>query len=161
MTRNQFIDLVSGEQESLRRFLCVLCGGNMEIADDLAQEALLKAYMSYTRFEGRSKFSTWLFRIAYNCFYDWKKGAGKLPACGIPAERPSDEAADSRFDHQKLYLAIDALSENEKAAVLLFYMEGKQIKEISAITGMSSTAVRTHLFRARKHLRAFLEKENI
>ena len=54
----------------------------MEIADDLAQDALLKAYMSYTRFEGRSKFSTWLFRIAYNCFYDWKKGAGKLQTAG-------------------------------------------------------------------------------
>ena len=66
----QFIEMVSREQESLRRFLCVLCRGDAFRADDIAQEALLKAYLSFGKFEGRAKFSTWLFRIAYNCFYD-------------------------------------------------------------------------------------------
>lgn len=160
MTRDQFIDLVSREQESLRRFLCALCDGDGIAADDIAQEALLKAYMSYTRFEGRSKFSTWLFRIAYNCFCDWKKG--RHSATGeIPDGRLADETSDGRFRHERLYLAIDALSDSEKAVVLLFYMEDKSVKEIEAITGMSSTAIRTHLFRARKHLRAFLKNDRI
>lgn len=64
MTREQFIQEISREQEPLRRFLCLLCEGDSFRADDLAQEALLKAYLSFERFEGRSKFSTWLFRIA-------------------------------------------------------------------------------------------------
>lgn len=72
MDRNQFIRQLGYEQESLRRFLCVLCGGDSFRADDLAQEAMLKAYMSFEKFEGRARFSTWLFRIAYNCFYDYK-----------------------------------------------------------------------------------------
>ena len=77
MTRKQFIELIAAEQESLRRFLRGLCGGDGFRADDIAQEALLKAYLSYERFEGRSRFSTWLFRIAYNCWHDHIRKAGK------------------------------------------------------------------------------------
>ena len=68
MTKEQFIEMIALEQESLRRFLRGLCAGDGFRADDLAQEALLKAYLSFERFEGRSKFSTWLFRIAFNCW---------------------------------------------------------------------------------------------
>ena len=160
MTREQFIGLVEEVQGPLRRFLCVLCGGDASRADDLAQEALLKAYLSFEGFEGRARFSTWLFRIAYNCFYDWKKTVH--PTCGdVPTGAVSDETPDRNFRHQKLYMAINALSDHEKATVLLFYMEGKPVKEIEAITGLSSTAIRTHLFRARRHLKAFLEKDDI
>ena len=70
MTKEQFIEMIALEQESLRRFLRGLCSGDGFRADDLAQEALLKAYLSFERFEGRSKFSTWLFRIAFNSWYD-------------------------------------------------------------------------------------------
>ncbi len=58
MTKEQFIEFVGQEQVPLRRFLCALCGGDSSTADDLAQEALLKAYMSFERFEGRARFST-------------------------------------------------------------------------------------------------------
>ena len=73
MTKEQFIELITKEQESLRRFLRGLCSGDGFLADDLAQEALLKAYLSFERFEGRSRFSTWLFRIAFNCWYEDRK----------------------------------------------------------------------------------------
>lgn len=162
MDRAQFIRMVAQEQEPLRRFLCVLCGGDSFRADDIAQEALLKAYLSFERFEGRSRFSTWLFRIAYNCFYDnvhkTEKEAGESLA---PAhENRADENADasSKFEYQELYLAIGALSETEKAVVLLFYMEDKSIKDIEAITGMPSGTIRSHLSRARRHLKKYLER---
>ncbi len=202
MTREQFIELVEEVQGPLRRFLCVLCGGDAFRADDLAQEALLKAYLSFEGFEGRARFSTWLFRIAYNCFYDWRKAESRNPAvlpgggsgcrsgaAGDPAiadigssgsvdgsavagvrrsgsaggygdgagiEICSDEEADARFMYQQLYMAIDRLPVKEKAVVLLFYMEEKSVKEIVEITGMTSVTVRSHLFRARAHLRSFL-----
>lgn len=160
MTKGQFIELVEKEQGPLRRFLCALCGGDRTVADDIAQEALMKAYLSYTRFEGRAKFSTWLFRIACNCYYDWRKTA--LPAASdVRREGFSDEEADGNFRHQGLYMAIDSLSENEKAAVLLYYMEDRPVKEIAEITGMPSVTVRSHLFWARKHLKAFLESERM
>ena len=59
--------------------------------------------------------------------------------------------------YQQLYMAIDRLPVKEKAVVLLFYMEEKSIKEIVDITGMTSVTVRSHLFRARAHLRSFLD----
>ena len=70
MTRERFIDLVRVEQESLRRFLLALCGGDASLADDIAQDALVRAYVASGSFLGLSKFSTWLFRIAYNCYVD-------------------------------------------------------------------------------------------
>lgn len=162
MDKAQFIRMVAQEQESLRRFLCVLCGGDSFRADDIAQDALLKAYLSFEKFEGRSRFSTWLFRIAYNCFYDnVHKTARDTGEPLAPAhENRADESADaaSRFEHQELYLAIGALSETEKAVILLFYMEDKSIKEIEAITGMPSGTIRSHLSRARQHLREYLDR---
>lgn len=157
MTREGFIELVAKEQESLRRFLCLLCGGDSSLADDIAQEALLKAYLSFERFEGRAKFSTWLFRIAYNCFYDNLRRNSKKDGDSVLPEDfdcpDSDETADKRFRHQQLYLAIEGLSRNEKEVVLLFYMEGKSVREIELITGIPSGTVRSHLSRARAHLR--------
>lgn len=57
MTREQFIRQIEREQGPLRRFLCVLCGGDAQRADDIAQEALLKAYLHYQDFSGRSHLS--------------------------------------------------------------------------------------------------------
>lgn len=73
MTPERFIDNVRAEQESLRRFLLALCGGDGTIADDIAQDALIRAYVASSNFRGLSKFSTWLFRIAYNCYLDYRK----------------------------------------------------------------------------------------
>ena len=169
MTREQFIEMVSAEQESLRRFLRGLCSGDGSRADDIAQEALLKAYLSFERFEGRARFSTWLFRIAYNCFYDHMRRLEKeVTADNAKSEVPDlchlhsipDElsSADRRFEHQHLYQAIGALGKKEQAVILLFYMEEKSIKEIAVITDMSSGAVRVHLFRGRKHLKQYLKE---
>lgn len=178
MTKEQFIHQVAQSQESLRRFLLVLCAGDGFRADDIAQEALLKAYMSFGRFEGRAKFSTWLFRIAYNCFYDLQKKSGKMETEPLPENRnaahdgchgavrdvayvDTTEAADKMYEYQQLYLAIDALSGPEKVVTLLFYMEEKSIKEIEQITDMPSGTVRSHLSRARAHLREHLSSGKI
>lgn len=154
--------MVEHEQEPLRRFLRVLCGGDSFRADDIAQEALLKAYMSFGRFEGRSKFSTWLFRIAYNCFYDYKSRASRTETEELlPVhEKKPDESADSAsgFRYQDLYLAIKSLSDAEQAVILLFYMEDKSIKDIETITGMPSGTIRSHLSRGRQHLKNYITR---
>lgn len=165
MTREQFIELITVEQESLRRFLRGLCAGDGFMADDIAQEALLKAYLSFEHFEGRSRFSTWLFKIAYNCFYDHLKHFSKSiekredieVAESIKAEGFD---ADGRFEHQQLYMALRALNHQEQAVILLFYMEDKSIKEIEIITDMPSGTIRSHLSRGRRHLKEYLEKQS-
>ena len=165
MTKEQFIEMIALEQESLRRFLRGLCSGDGFRADDLAQEALLKAYLSFERFEGRSRFSTWLFRIAFNCWYDSQKKAGKESEWRSLEDRPPEgfptDAAESEIDrsheYQQLHLAIGNLPLQEQTVILLYYMEEKSIKEIEIITGMPSGTVRSHLFRGRRHLKEYLD----
>ena len=165
MTKEQFIEMIALEQESLRMFLRGLCSGDGFRADDLAQEALLKAYLSFERFEGRSRFSTWLFRIAFNCWYDSQKKAGKesewLSLEERPPEWPPADAAESEIDrsheYQQLHQAIGNLPLQEQTVILLYYMEEKSIKEIEIITGMPSGTVRSHLFRGRRHLKEYLD----
>ena len=163
MTKEQFIEMITREQESLRRFLRGSCSGDGFRADDLAQEALLKAYLSFERYEGRSRFSTWLFRIAFNCWYDSRKRAGKESEwlsleAGPPGETDVQESdIDIRYEYQQLHMAIGGLPLQEQTVILLFYMEEKSIKEIEMITGMPSGTIRSHLSRGRRHLKEYLE----
>lgn len=169
MTKEQFIKSVAAEQESLRRFLRGLCAGDGFLADDIAQEALLKAYLSFERFEGHSRFSTWLFRIAYNCYYDHLRLSGREDGwvsledgagpSGEAAQVEADAGMDMKESAGQLYAAITRLSALEQAVILLFYMEEKSIKEIESITGMPSGTIRSHLTRARRHLKDFINQE--
>ena len=158
MTRERFVDLVRAEQEPLRRFLLSLCGGDSALADDIAQDALVRAYVASGSFLGLSKFSTWLFRIAYNCYIDHFRKAkpGQVPVEAAFSVAAS-ESSDSRFRYQQLYRAMDLLPDREKAAIALFYFEDKSIKEISAILGMPQGTVKYQLSMGRTHLKQHIQ----
>ena len=160
MTREEFIRLASAEQESLRRFLLSLCSDPAE-ADDIAQDALVNAYVSSASFRGAARFSTWLFRIAYNCFIDRMRGRRMQTApLESPAAQsvPGPEATDGRFRHEDLHRAIGMLPDKERAALLLFYMEDKPVKEVADILEMPAGSVRAYLTRGRQHVKDYLEK---
>ena len=160
MTRDEFISLAAAEQESLRRFLLSLCN-DAALADDIAQDALVNAYVASASFRGAARFSTWLFRIAYNCFIDRMRGRRLQTApLDTPAARavPGPEAADSRFRHEDLHRAIGMLPDKERAALLLFYMEDKPVKEVAEILEMPTGSVRAYLTRGRQHVKEYLEK---
>lgn len=161
MTREQFIENVTREQEGLRRFLLVLCGGDRALADDLAQNALVKAYIASGDYVPRVKFSTWLYKIAYNCFIDHtrKKVPQTVGDDSPEAARIADGGrTDAKFDHQDLYAAIDRLQPNERAVILLFYMEDRPVKEISSILNIPDGTVKSHLSRGREHLKTMLKR---
>lgn len=160
MTRERFIDLVRAEQESLRRFLLALCGGDTDLADDIAQDALVRAYVASGSFLGLSKFSTWLFRIAYNCYIDHHRrvrpdtvSADSVRALNIP----SGDETDASFRYQRLYQALESLPEKEKAAIVLHYFEDRSIKEISSILEIPAGTVKYHLSIGRNHLKSLLQ----
>ncbi|MGN0201852.1 MAG: RNA polymerase sigma factor [Candidatus Cryptobacteroides sp.] len=145
-------------QEPLRRFLLSLCEGDSFTADDIAQDACLKAYLAFGTFRGESRFSTWLFRIAYNswCKRKYDSRAERLEGSG--AENKADSSsADNRFRFQALYQAIAGLNPKEKAAILLFYMEDKSIKEISSILDLPAGTVKSLLSRGRAKLKIKLQ----
>ncbi len=158
MNREEFIALISSEQESLRRFLLALCGGDRMEAEDIAQEAMVKAYIASGRFVERHKFSTWLFKIAYNTFLDHKRLARNRETDLEEASLISgSSSADQRFEYQELYAAIDTLPLKEKTAILLFYVSGYDIKEIAKITDSTQFAVKKQLSRGRDKLRDLLK----
>jgi RNA polymerase sigma-70 factor (ECF subfamily) len=155
-----FERFVKQQQEPLRRFLLNLCAGNRALADDLAQEAFIKAYTNLSRFKGRSKMSTWLFRIACNCFYDHLKAATKQqtePVENYVYKLYEEDPTCSEAD-KTLYLALERLHPKEREIVLLFYMEEKSLKTISVITDIPVNTVKSHLRRAKVHLKIYLNQ---
>lgn len=156
MTSERFIELIKPEQEPLRRFLLGLCCGDAATADDLAQDALVRAYVASGSFLGLAKFRTWLFRIAYNCFIDHtRRRRDNLSAMeeGPEMRVASNDDADSAFRYQQLYMALERLPEKERASIVLFYFEDRSIKEIAAILDMPAGTVKYHLSTGRNHLR--------
>ena len=158
MTRERFIEEVRRQQEPLRRFLLALCGGDDALADDIAQDALVRAYVASGSFLGLSKFSTWLFRIAYNCYIDHCRKARPEQA---PVEEAvtllAEDATDAGFRYQQLYQALERLPGKEKAAIALFYFEDRSIKEISAILDMPQGTVKYLLSMGRNHLKQHIQ----
>lgn len=160
MNREEFAAFVRSEQKPLRRFLLGLCCGNRQEADDIAQEALVKAYLSLNSYRDNNKFTAWLYRIAYNTFIDQQRkahGTSPLEACRQHPE--SSYAADKGFDYQELYLALNALPPKERTAVLLFYLKGYSVKEISRIMDCHEDAVKKQLQRGREHLKKQMRQE--
>ena len=159
MEREQFITEISEVQESLRRFLLALCGGDRMEAEDIAQEAMVKAYIAMDRFVERAKFATWLFKIAYNTFLDHQRsGKAYTEQLDAAEQLPGGVAADDAFAYQDLYKALGTLPLKEKSALLLFYVSGYSVKEIAKIKGNSQLAVRQQLSRGRTKLRQILEQ---
>ena len=160
MSPERFIDLVRAEQESLRRFLLALCGGDSQEADDIAQDALVRAYVGSGSFLGLSKFSTWLFRIAYNCYIDRcrkTKPETIQPDSPQALDIPATDETDAAFKYQQLYMALDCLPEKEKASIILHYFEDRSIKEIASILEIPPGTVKYYLSIGRNHLKDLLQ----
>ncbi len=156
MTREQFICLVESTQKAFRRFLAALCCGDSQLADDIAQESYMKAWLSCSSLDNPDKFKAWIFKIGYTVFLNHKRSERTLVDCEEARNVISAETSDASFKYQELYAALNKLPDKERTSVLLFYMEGYSIKEIAAIEAVSPEAVRQHLFRGRIHLHGLL-----
>jgi len=160
VTREEFIAHVEREQEALRAFLLALCCGKKDDADDLAQDALVKAYLSAAGYQDQGRFRSWLFKIAHNTFLNHKASMRTMTNIEDARTEFSSFSADSSFLHQDLYLALSTLPPKERSAITLFYLTGYSIKEIATITETSEDAVKKQLSRGRDKLREQLTIEN-
>ena len=157
MNRETFIAYVEREQEALRGFLLALCCGRKDEADDLAQDALVKAYLSCAGYQDKGKFRSWLFKIAYNTFLNHKASQKVTQSIDEARTLASSSSADFGFEHQDLYLALGTLPPKERSAITLFYLNGHNIKEIATITETSEDAVKKQLSRGRDKLKERLK----
>ncbi|PRP91553.1 ECF RNA polymerase sigma factor SigW [Enhygromyxa salina] len=158
-----FAELVRRHQGKVRGLLLRLTG-NSTLADDLGQEAFLRAYRGLVSFEGRSRFSTWIYRIAYNVFLNHRARNRELvalpPGFESCAAAPTDELSPIRFDMRRdLAGAIVALPERYRAVVTLYYLQDVSYPEIAEILDLPLGTVKTHLHRAKKMLREHLRAQ--
>ena len=153
MDRAQFINLVNDEQEQFRKFLLALCCGNRDESDDIAQEALIKAYLSSSGYQDKGKFTAWLYKIAYNTFLDHCKSLRTLSPIDTCQHIAGGNTADKTFQYQDLYRALDELPSKERSSILLFYIKGYSVREISKIIDASEDAIKKQLSRGREHLK--------
>jgi RNA polymerase sigma-70 factor (ECF subfamily) len=169
---DQFIvdQIVSGRKELFRilaqRYERAVYGmglsffRNVEDAADFVQEVFLKSFRSLAGFQGRSRFSTWLYRIAYNTainslrrqrehsappdyILDREEADGETP------ERLSIRAAVAAAVRE----AVQDLSAERRVCVDLFFFYDQTYQEIEAITGFPVNTIKSHVFRAKKLLR--------
>ena len=135
--------------------------GCPEDAEELAQDVFLKAYRSLPRFNGRSSFPTWLFRIAYNTAVSETRRRKREWAC-IDEQRLASlpDSETDRLDRQQetqeniaaLNRAVEQLEPEERALVSLFYYEEYSVGECAGIMGISESNVKVRLHRIRKKL---------
>ena len=156
MNKEQFISHAEVAQKTLRRFLTALCCGDVSLADEIAQETFVKAYLSCEGFKSDSRFDTWLHRIALNTFLNHRRVKSRTTGYDEAREIPSTEKADNAFRYQELYEALERLPEKERSAILLFYLEGYSSKEIAALLECSDDSVRQYLSRGRSRLKEML-----
>jgi RNA polymerase sigma-70 factor (ECF subfamily) len=163
--RHAFGELVRQHQSALRGFLRRLTGGQLALADDLAQETFLEAYRSLAKFQGASTFGTWLHGIAYNRFRSARRrqhptvewtGETEMAKAAAGGE-VSAPAAPATVDlQQDLAAALARLSPDEQNAIHLCYIEGLTHEEAAGILGCPLGTLKTHVLRAKEKLRVVL-----
>lgn len=134
---------------------------DVEEARDVAQEAFFKAYRSLRTFKQGSKFSTWIFAIAYHACCDRlnrrkRYSSDEMPDRADPGPGPEREAI-AHDEARRLRAAIDALPEKYRTVITLYHLQGKQYDEIAEVLGLPMGTVKTHLFRAKEQLRKLLD----
>ncbi len=160
--RCAFGKLVEAYQPRLRKFLLNLTAGDVMLTDDLAQETFVKAYVGIRSFKGISGFGTWLYRIAYNEFYNEKRRRHEdsLPEGAEACIEPSTSCQDATEAQLTVMRAMQSLNEVERTAVTLFYIEDLPIKKIAVIMQMPEGSVKSSLHRAKEKMRKTIDFEN-
>jgi RNA polymerase sigma-70 factor (ECF subfamily) len=133
---------------------------NEEDAADFTQDVFIRSYKSLASFRGRARFSTWLYRIAYNTAINGinrRKEYHSLAADPLTEEGPEQLALRSDAV-QAVRAAVAELPEKYRICVDLYFFYDCSGKEIEVITGFPENTVKSHVFRAKKLLREKLDE---
>jgi RNA polymerase sigma factor (sigma-70 family) len=144
---------------------------NREEAEEVAQDAFVKAFFALNNFKREAAFGTWLYRIVINTALN-KKKIKKLFTADIASVTAGDEPTNlnhllQRYENKDLKkfirLAIEKLKDDARICITLFYLNELQVNEIVELTGMTAANIKVILHRGRNHLyealQALLKKE--
>tara|TARA_B100000809_G_scaffold234129_1_gene251365 strand:- start:8779 stop:9366 length:588 start_codon:yes stop_codon:yes gene_type:complete len=138
-----------------------------EEAEEVAQDTFIKAYESLSSFRGDSKFSSWLYSIAYRKALDALRKNKKINNLELIEEITEDDTStienaltyiEEKERKEVIQKCIKELPEQEAAIITFFYFEELSIKEISKITELSEDNVKVKLFRSRKKMFTLLKQ---
>lgn len=169
---NAFSYLVDRHKDKAFNLAFRICG-NREEAEEIAQDAFLKAYRSLKDFRMKSSFATWLYRIVYNTAISLvrTRRKGVLALEEFPADavdflsinKNQDDAADD-YRSSLVNFALQKITEEERGLITLYYYNELDTEEISKITGISKSNIKVKLFRARQKMLEIIrkaEKKNV
>lgn len=142
-----------------------MTGGNADLAADLTQDTYRKAWESIGGFAGRSRFSTWLYRIAYTTFLNHVRRPLRLVPLDEPIEAVvadpaprEDELLAAAEERRRLRAAVLELDDDLRFAVAAHYWAEVPVKEIARHEGLTPVGIRKRLGRALRALDAALEE---
>ena len=148
-TERLFHDQVGSHRGILFK-VCNLYGTSHEDREDLAQEILIQLWRSFSAFDGRCAFSTWMYRVALNTAISWLRHDTLRRKHIEPAEERLLIALPARKAHSDelrlLYGLIDGLDPMQKAMIML-YLDGNSHQEIGEVLGITASNVSTRMNR--------------
>jgi RNA polymerase sigma-70 factor (ECF subfamily) len=164
-----FRTLVERHSRSVFRVMYRMTG-NEQDAEDLVQETFIKAFRNLAGFEERANFGSWLYRIAVNCFFDWKRrqhtheeldeGIEIKIQAGVAGFDPRKSDPDRLLRNLELQQRVEAglaeLSMKERSAFVLRHFEGMSIAEIGRLLNLDTSAAKHSVFRAVQKMRRVL-----
>jgi len=158
--KNAACELLKIYYADIYAYLRRLCSSNQD-AEDLTQQTFVKVWSSLDSFKGRSKFSTWLYKIAHNTYIDWRRKykTGESPPdqwwkeCVARNPGPFADVAEQQIA-KRLYEAVDQLDEGKKHVVHLHYYQGLSLKQTAKVLNISTSTVKYRLREVVKILRA-------
>ncbi len=135
-------------------------------AEDVMQEAFLKAFERVRSYESKASFGAWLKRIVVNESISWlrKNGKWKLTPDGEMQDIPVDEIEIEIFSGTQISKVLETmqkLKENYRILIQLYYLEGYDYEELTQILGLSYANLRTMMSRAKKSLKMLFQQEKI
>ncbi len=166
--RHAFAELVRRHQSTVRACLRKLTAGNHALADDLAQDTFVLAWRNLKSFRQEARFSTWLYRIATNCWLaDARKRKETLLGDRADAVAEDEDAMphidEIHADHARgttlkvdLERAMAVLSDAERAAIVQCYHNDLTHEEAAYVLGCPVGTVKTHVLRGKQKLKAAL-----
>ena len=140
---------------------------NREEAEEVAQDTFIKVYKSLDKFKGESKFSTWLYKVAYNTCLDRLKKHNREKTVvtiddyaeyGVTTICNIFESIEAKERKQLIQQCLDLLPGEDSFLLTLYYFEEQSVNEISKIIGISTNHVKIRLFRSRKKLTAVFKQ---
>ena len=135
---------------------------NKEDASDFTQEVFIKIYRNLSGFEGRSRFSTWLYKIAYNTAVNGKNRRKEYQSLADEDGAVDYHTPENQLIYQAAKEAVMAsmndLPERYRICIDMFFFYDRSYQEIEAITGFPANTIKSHVFRAKKILREKLEE---